>query len=207
MINYKIRILNWLKREFINTDRDRSDESIDAHVTMFSDTEKYEDFLHEGLKIFDEFVALSKENGWTSDFVPTLRVNMKNTRAIRKMDILSVDDIIREMSDSPPEIMLWKKILLTNIGDNFVETYERSLHEEFNRIFNHVFPNDYKIYYKAYKYVYFGKVLCQRKIYIQYNENNACIVRDIRKLKLKDKSSIELLKKIREEEKTSNEAD
>jgi hypothetical protein len=203
MSKYKNKILKWLKDEFIYVDRDRSDEPIDNHVDAFAKISKYEDCLTEGIKMLDDLIEIARENDWLNDFMPTLRINLDDSRAVKKIKVLGIDDIVREMDKRVlPEIILGKKILMTGSWDSYIETYERSLHREFNEIFNRDFGSEYHIWYYLERYINVdGCRDRQRKIYIQYNENNAEVVRDVKRLKLKDKASVELVKRLREEEK------
>ena len=110
---YKKNIINWLDKEFINVNRDRSNESIDAHVTMFLKISDKKKVLYKCFEIFKALVELSKENDWTNDFVPTLRINLKYTKTIKKLKITSINDVVKEMNNTPPEIILYRKILFT----------------------------------------------------------------------------------------------
>lgn len=183
--NYKEKVRDWLSEEFINTDRDRSDESIDIHVDEFIVEEEDRAYFVEGMNIFKALVELSKENSWTNDFIPTLRINLKYTKSIKKIKVSSIDDVVKEISDTPPEIVLWRKILFTNKWDGYKEIYEASLHEEFNKIFNTIFPEEYKIYYKSEKYfdeMFYGRMICENNIYVQYNENNSETVTNVKRI-------------------------
>lgn len=185
---YKKNIINWLDKEFINVNRDRTNESIDAHVTMFLKISDKKKVLYKCFEIFKALVELSKENDWTNDFVPTLRINLKYTKTIKKLKINSIEDIVKEMNNTPPEIILYRKILFTRKRDGFKEIYKISLHENFNKIFNTVFPEEYKIYYESVKYYdhdFYNRTICENKIYIQYNENNSETVSNIKRLSLK----------------------
>lgn len=185
---YKKKVYNWLSKEFINVNRDRSNEEASIHVDEFTIEKKDYTFFLEGIEIFKALVELSKENDWTNDFVPTLRINLKYTKTIKKLKINSIEDIVKEMNNTPPEIILYRKILFTRKWDGFKEIYKISLHENFNKIFNTVFPEEYKIYYESVKYYdhgFYNRTICENKIYIQYNENNSETVSNIKRLSLK----------------------
>ena len=81
---YKKKVYTWLSKEFINVNRDRSNEEASIHVDEFTIEKKDYVYFSEGIEIFKALVELSKENDWTNDFVPTLRINLKYTKTIKK---------------------------------------------------------------------------------------------------------------------------
>ncbi|MDR1425592.1 MAG: hypothetical protein LBI70_01170 [Rickettsiales bacterium] len=188
MSKYKNRILKWLKDEFIYVDRDRSDEAIDIHVDAFmSKRQDHSVYITEGIRILDDLIEIARENDWLNDFMPALRINLDDTRAVKRIKIQNMDDIVREMDKGMiPEIILWQKILKTKSGDNYIEIYERGLHGEFSRILNRDFGDNYHIWYSMiYCVCADGHRDRWRKIYIQYNENNAETVKNVKRLTLK----------------------
>jgi hypothetical protein len=190
MSKYKNKILKWLKDEFIYVDRDRSDEAIDMHVDAFIGKRDYSVYITEGIRVLDDLIEIARENDWLNDFMPTLRINLDDTRAVKKIKIQDMDDIVREMEEAPPEIILWPKILKTKSGDNYIEIYERGLHGEFSSILNRDFGDNYHIWYSMIYYVCAdGYRDRRRKIYIQYNENNAETVKNVKRLVLRPAQS------------------
>lgn len=61
---YKKKVYNWLSKEFINVNRDRSNEEASIHVDEFTIEKKDYTFFLEGIEIFKALVELSKENDW-----------------------------------------------------------------------------------------------------------------------------------------------
>jgi hypothetical protein len=192
MSNYKNKILKWLKDDYIYADRDRSD--IDIHVDEFlGENCSYSVYITEGIKILDTMVEIARENDWLDDFKPVLRINLNDKRTLKKIKISSIDDIARDMDNSAiPEIILWPKIILTDsyheyVYHEYIEVYKRNLRREFCEIFGRDFGYEYSIYYEMeYCVGIDGYKYRQREIYIEYNENNSEVVKNVRRLTLKE---------------------
>jgi hypothetical protein len=184
--NYKNKILKWLKDDFIYADRDRSD--IDIHVDEFLGRKRdYSIYVIEGIKILDTLVEIARENDWLDDFIPLFRINLNDRRTLKKIKISSIDDIARDMDRAPPEIFLWPKISLTNSWHEYIEKYEHSLRREFCEIFGRDFGYEYSIYYEMEYYKNGdGDKDRRREIYIKYDENKSEVVKNVRRLTLKE---------------------
>jgi hypothetical protein len=184
--NYKDKVKEWLGDLISYIDNPIFSSDADIHVDEFMGKRDYSVYITEGIKILDDLIEIARENDWLNDLLPMLRINLDDTRAVKRIKIQDMDDIVREMEEAPPEIILGQKILKTNSGDNYIEIYERGLHGEFSRILNRDFSDNYHIWYSMIYYVDSnGWRDRRRKIYIQYNENNAETVKNVKRLTLK----------------------
>jgi hypothetical protein len=189
---YKNRIIEWLKSEYIDTAYDLSNDFIDRHVDVIIGCRSRNKIkcLIEGIKVFENLIKICKENSWTIDFIICFNIYFEYSKNIleKYREIESVSDIVKNMSHTPPEVFMFKKMsLLTNYETD--EKYKR-------RIPNSLFSKLFNVNFNEYFHIFYN--LCRNweciennweyncYIDIQYNEKNSEIVRNVRRLTLKE---------------------
>jgi hypothetical protein len=178
----------------------------DIAVINFIGKSEADVFIVEGMNILRELVQISRENDWLNDFVPSFELCLKDSEKIERDPSRTLfkdtKSLIRNLDIGlSPEICMEKKIQYT-IEDPRAEEHTYiypSSSDLFHRIFGPTNSASEKNFYIKYVCVKSIDVYL-RYIDVVYNENNSEVVRDVKRLKLKDKASIELVKKLREEE-------
>lgn len=168
MIDYKKIVLNWLMEDYVK--RELGDQSIDIHVDQLLNIRSNKRYIVEGIKLYKALINICEDNKLLDDFIPVFRISLKDIKEIKKININSLEDILKDIDHNrPPEICLYRKI---SILSNYIyEEYKYSLMPCY---FDNIFKDNYYFYYSFFKseddinddWKY------SRMISIEYNENN-----------------------------------
>ncbi|MDR1426009.1 MAG: hypothetical protein LBI70_03400 [Rickettsiales bacterium] len=181
-------------------------------IDSFIGRSSAETFLLEGIKFLKELIRISRENDWLNDFVPSFEISLKNSEKIEKDPSKTLFKNIRCLAKNlsrccPPDICMTKKILQTNSSrsEEHIHIYLPSggLFQRIFGSFDDALEKNLYVKYVCMKNerdLENGVDVYTRYVEVLYNENNSKVIRDVKRLKLKDKASIELVKKLREEE-------
>ena len=148
MKNYEKIITEWLFEDYIKNES--STQSIDIHVDQLLEEIKNNDSLIiEGLNLYKALIKICKEKNLLNKFIPVFRINLKNVKKIKKIDIQSMNDILNNINfNKPPEICLYRKIKTFYIS-NIYEEYRYSITNVFlNSLFD---DSDYYFYFSFFR--------------------------------------------------------
>lgn len=183
MNDYIQKIREWIEVDYVQ--KGFIDYSIDIHIDQLNygkKATKFIDYIREGIIFLQNLVLFAKENDLLQDLIPALTIQLLDTNVFKELKFSSDIDILKYANKRiPPELKLVRKIDKTF---NDRKTYmQKSIS---NKIFH---LRSQKFY--AYLYMYFNnydledEYMISREISIEYNENNAKVVKDVREIVLK----------------------
>jgi hypothetical protein len=202
-IEYGDVLLRYLIEDFVI----RDNTSFGVHMDEFIGNKDTKTYLVEGFKIFEKLIKICRKNSWLNDFIPYFRLFLKDSDRVEKDPNRSlfrnVKCLITNMDKyAPPEICIRQRMSCWRISEGCDEHIYPLSNELLYKLFG--FPNE--IISKS-LYVYYVRannnnyclddvaISYSRNICISYIKNNVDVVRNLKRLPLRDKTTVDFFRK------------
>lgn len=183
MNDYMQKIRDWIEADYVQ--KGCIDYGIDIHIDQLNygkKATKFIEYIREGVIFLQNLVLFARENNLLQDLIPTFTIHLLDTNIFKDLKFSSDIDILKYADKGfPPELKLVKKI---------DKTFNSRMMYMQKSISNEIFHLRSQKFY-TYLYMYFNnygledEYMISREISIEYNENNAKVVKDIREIVLK----------------------